>query len=193
MSYNKSNLPMELSESIIDRLQRGEKELFGQLIDVYQDRVYGLSMQLMKNEDDAKEVAQMAFIKIHQKIKLFKGNAKLSVWIYRIAHNEAMSQLKAKRRWIFGFFEQEHNQKTAPPGILAELNQADQQDQIQWAFEQLKSKERLVLQLFYLDELNYEEIVEITQMSLANVKVSLHRAKKKMKLLFDQKEIAINT
>jgi DNA-directed RNA polymerase specialized sigma24 family protein len=44
-----------------------------------------------------------------------------------------------------------------------------------------------------LDELNYEEIVEITQMSLANVKVSLHRAKKKMKLLFDQKEIAINT
>ena len=184
---------MELSESIIDRLQRGEKELFGQLIDVYQDRVYGLSMQLMKNEDDAKEVAQMAFIKIHQKIKLFKGNAKLSVWIYRIAHNEAMSQLEAKRRWVFGFFEQEHNQKTAPPGILAELNQADQQDQIQWAFEQLKSKERLVLQLFYLDELNYEEIVEITQMSLANVKVSLHRAKKKMKLLFDQKEIAINT
>ena len=62
MSYNKPNLPMELSESIIDRLQRGEKELFGQLIDVYQDRVYGLSMQLMKNEDDAKEVAQMAFI-----------------------------------------------------------------------------------------------------------------------------------
>jgi len=61
------------------------------------------------------------------------------------------------------------------------------------AFEQFKSKERLVLQLFYLDELNYEEIVEITQMSLANVKVSLHRAKKKMKLLFDQKEIAINT
>ena len=79
---------MELSESIIDRLQRGEKELFGQLIDVYQDRVYGLSMQLMKNEDDAKEVAQMAFIKIHQKIKLFKGNAKLSVWIYRIAQTK---------------------------------------------------------------------------------------------------------
>ena len=48
---------MELSESIIDRLQHGEKQLFGQLIEMYQDRVYGLSFQLMKNEDDANEVA----------------------------------------------------------------------------------------------------------------------------------------
>ena len=56
-SYKKPNLPMELSVSIIDRLQPGEKQLFGQLIEMYQDRVYGLSFQLMKNEDDANEVA----------------------------------------------------------------------------------------------------------------------------------------
>ncbi len=61
-SYKKPNLPMELSESIIDRLQHGEKQLFGQLIEMYQDRVYGLSFQLMKNEDDANEVAQNTFI-----------------------------------------------------------------------------------------------------------------------------------
>ena len=58
---------MELSESIIDRLQHGEKQLFGQLIEMYQDRVYGLSFQLMKNEDDANEVAQNTFIKIYKK------------------------------------------------------------------------------------------------------------------------------
>ena len=55
---------MELSESIIDRLQQGEKQLFGQLIEMYQDRVYGLSFQLMKNEDDANEVVQNTFIKV---------------------------------------------------------------------------------------------------------------------------------
>ena len=63
-SYKKPNLPMELSESIIDRLQHGEKQLFGQLIEMYQDRVYGLSFQLMKNEDDANEVVQNTFIKV---------------------------------------------------------------------------------------------------------------------------------
>ena len=74
---------MELSETIIDRLQQGEKQLFGQLIEMYQDRVYGLSFQLMKNEDDANEVAQNTFIKIYKKIKLYKGSSKFSVWIYR--------------------------------------------------------------------------------------------------------------
>ena len=64
---------MELSESIIDRLQQGEKQLFGQLIEMYQDRVYGLSFQLMKNEDDANEVAQNTFIKIYKKKNYTRG------------------------------------------------------------------------------------------------------------------------
>ena len=94
---------MELSESIIDRLQHGEKQLFGQLIEMYQDRVYGLSFQLMKNEDDANEVAQNTFIKIYKKMKLYKGTSKFSVWIYCIAYNEAMTQLRQKRDGYLGF------------------------------------------------------------------------------------------
>ena len=114
---------MELSESIIDRLQHGEKQLFGQLIEMYQDRVYGLSFQLMKNEDDANEVAQNTFIKIYKKMKLYKGTSKFSVWIYRITYNEAMTQLKRKKRWIFGFFDHEKNEETTPPEVLDQLNQ----------------------------------------------------------------------
>ena len=98
---------MELSESIIDRLQHGEKQLFGQLIEMYQDRVYGLSFQLMKNEDDANEVAQNTFIKIYKKMKLYKGTSKFSVWIYRIAYNKAKTHLNAKKRRVFGFFDYE--------------------------------------------------------------------------------------
>ena len=126
---------MELSESIIDRLQQGEKQLFGQLIEMYQDRVYGLSFQLMKNEDDASEVSQNTFIKIYKKIKLYKGTSKFSVWIYRITYNEAMTQLKAKKRWVFGFFDLERNEETAPPEVLDQLNQEEQHNQVQWALE----------------------------------------------------------
>ena len=105
---------MELSESIIDRLQHGEKQLFGQLIEMYQDRVYGLSFQLMKNEDDANEVVQNTYIKIYKKIKLYKVTSKFSVWIYRIDYNETMTQMKAKKGWVFGFFDHESNEETAP-------------------------------------------------------------------------------
>ena len=171
---------MELSESIIDRLQQGEKQLFGQLIEMYQDRVYGLSFQLMKNEDDANEVAQNTFIKIYKKIKLYKGTS----------YNEAMTQLKAKKRWVFGFFDHERNEETAPPEVLDQLNQEEQRNQVQWALSQLKSSERLVMNLFYLEELSYEEITVITNLSLANVKVKLHRSKKKLKRLLAPQEFA---
>jgi len=181
---------MELSESIIDRLQHGEKQLFGQLIEMYQDRVYGLSFQLMKNEDDANEVAQNTFIKIYKKMKLYKGTSKFSVWIYRIAYNEAMTQLKAKKRWVFGFFDHESNEETGPPEVLDQLNQEEQRNQVQWALSQLKSSERLVMNLFYMEELSYEEITAITNLSLANVKVKLHRSKKKLKHLLSQQEFA---
>ena len=124
---------MELSESIIDRLQHEEKQLFGQLIEMYQDRVYGLSFQLMKNEVDTNEVGQNTFIKIYKKIKLYKVTSKFSVWIYRIAYNEAMTQMKAKKGLVFGFLIMKVTKKPPPPEVLDQLNQEEQRNQVQWA------------------------------------------------------------
>jgi DNA-directed RNA polymerase specialized sigma24 family protein len=85
----------------------------------------------MKNEDDANEVAQNTFIKIYKKMKLHKGTSKFSVWIYRIAYNESVTHLKAKKRWVFGFFYHESNEETAPPEVLDQLNQEEQRNQVQ--------------------------------------------------------------
>ena len=99
-----------------------------------------------------------------------------------------MTQLKRKKRWEFSFFDHEKNEETAPPEVLDELNQEEQRNQVQWALSQLKSSERLVMNLFYLEELSYEEITAITNLSLANVKVKLQRSKKKLKQLLFQQE-----
>ena len=85
-----------------------------------------------------------------------------------------MTQLKAKKRWVFGFFDHKSNEETAPPEVLDQLNQEEQRNQVQWALSQLKSSERLVMNLFYMEELSYEEITVITNLSPANVKVKLH-------------------
>ena len=89
--------------------------------------------------------------------------------------------------WVF---DHESNQETAPPEVLDQLNQEEQRNQVQWALSQLKSSERLVMNLFYMEELSYEEITAITNLSLANVKVKLHRSKKKLKQLLSQQEFA---
>ncbi len=183
---------MELPESIIKRLQQGEKELFGQLIEVYQDRVYGLLMKLMQNEEDANEIAQIVFIQVYQKIKTFRGVSKLSVWIYRITYNHAMTQLKSNKRWVYDYFEDEDTERTYEPEILKQLNQKDEQEKIQRALSQLSPSEQMLLNLFYLEELSYDEIVNITKLSLSNVKVKLHRSKKKLKNLLMRTEIYQN-
>ena len=77
-----------------------------------------------------------------------------------------------------------------PPEVLDQLNQEEQRNQVQWALSQLKSSEHLVMNLFYLEELSYEEITVITNLRLANVKVKLHRSKKKLKRLLAPQEVA---
>ncbi|MDA9359212.1 sigma-70 family RNA polymerase sigma factor [Flavobacteriaceae bacterium] len=77
-----------------------------------------------------------------------------------------------------------------PPEVLDQLNQEEQRNQVQWALSHLKSSEHLVMNLFYLEELSYEEITVITNLRLANVKVKLHRSKKKLKRLLAPQEFA---
>ena len=101
-----------------------------------------------------------------------------------------MTQMKAKKRWVFGFLIMKVTKKPPPPEVLDQLNQEEQRNQVQWALSQLKSSERLVMNLFYMEELSYEEITVITNLSLANVKVKLHRSKKKLKHLLSQQEFA---
>lgn len=183
---------MELPKSIIKRLQQGEKELFSQLIKVYQDRVYGLSMKLMQDENDANEIAQTTFIQVYQKIKKFRGESKLSVWIYRITYNHAVDQLKRKKRWVHDNFKDEDIGGLYQPKVLTQLNQEDERGEIQWALNQLSSSEQALIKLFYLEELSYNEIVNITKISLSNVKVKLHRSKKKLKKLLTRTELYQN-
>ena len=72
-------------------------------------------------------------------MKLYKGTSKYSVWIYRITYNDAMTELKAKKRWVFEFFGHESNEEKAPPEVLDQLNQEKQRNQDKWALSQLKS------------------------------------------------------
>ena len=172
---------MELPKSDLKAIQEGRLNLFENLIDCYQDRMCALTFKMTRNEDDAKEVTQIAFIKCYQNIKSYAYNATFSVWLYAITYNESLTFLKKKKRWVYGHFENEYHQPVQMPEVENNLLKKDKQDLVKGLLKTLNPKERLLLNLFYMEELSYKEIVQVTKMSISNVKVMIHRAKNKLK------------
>ena len=177
-------LRMEIEVTVLQKICEGQKELFGQVIDMYQDRMYATALRIVGNREDAQEVTQNAFVKCYYYLPEFRGDAKVSVWLYRIVYNEALTFLKQHKRYVFS--EDENGFDFDAPessAIEAKLERDEQHQTIQKALAQLKKEERGLISLFYLEELSYAEIVEVTGLSLANVKVKVHRAKKKLKVI----------
>jgi len=83
------------SERLLERLQRGDEQALGDLVDTYGAKIYQLAFRYLKNKEDAEEVAQDVLFKVHRKVGDFRGDAALSSWIYRITFNTAMSRLRS--------------------------------------------------------------------------------------------------
>ena len=84
-----------MAHSLLERLQHGDDQALAELVDTYGAKVYQLAFRYLKNKEDAEEVAQDVFLKVHRKVGEFRGDAALSSWIYRITFNTAMSRLRS--------------------------------------------------------------------------------------------------
>jgi RNA polymerase sigma factor (sigma-70 family) len=153
---------------------------FNLLIHAYQKRVYSYVRKMVIDHDDADDVTQEVFIKVHRYLDTFREDASLFTWIYRIATNESLAFLQKKKRRFFlpiGDVEGELTQKLEhQPG----LNGDEIQLKLQKALLKLPDKQRLVFNMKYYEDLSYEEIAEITQTSVGALKASYHHAVKKI-------------
>ena len=82
----------------IDRILQGETNLFAMLVDRYKDMIFTLAIKMVKNREEAEEVAQDTFIKIYSSLIKFKGDSKFSTWIYKIAYNTCLDRLKKNKK-----------------------------------------------------------------------------------------------
>ena len=87
--------PHNESESLLERLQRGDERALSDLADTYGSKIHQLAFRYLRNKEDAEEVAQDVLFKVHRKIGEFRGDSALSSWIYRITFNAAMSRLRS--------------------------------------------------------------------------------------------------
>ena len=174
---------------IIHKIIGGDTQAFAVLVDRYKDLVFTLAIRMMKNREEAEEVSQDTFIKVYKALPKFKGDSKLSTWVYKVAYNTCLDRIKKnKNRYneitIDSFTE--YKLKTVGNALDA-LEEKEQQQTIQDCLQQLASKDSFLLSLFYFEELSLEEISKIVDMEANTVKVNIHRARKRLAILLKQK------
>ena len=164
--------------SIISEVVSGNTRAFAQLIDEYKQMVYSLCMKMVQNVEDAEEIAQDSFVKAYKGLGKFKGKSKFSTWLYQLTYFTAINHLRKKKLTVDDQYFDVEDQVDMQ--VTDQLEQEDKKKLIAAGLKHLNAKERAVINLFYLEEMDTKEVAEITKMSVSNVKVSVHRARKKL-------------
>ena len=150
------------------------------LVRTYQQRVYWHVRKMVIDHDDADDLTQEVFIKIHKAIGNFREDSQLFTWIYRIATNECLNFLNKKRRRFFLPIEDINIQLSAKIDSSDTISGDEIQKKLQKALLQLPDKQRLVFNMKYFDDMKYEDMAEILKTTVGALKASYHHAVKKI-------------
>lgn len=163
----------------INEVIKGNTDAFSYFIKTYQNKAFGIAISIVKQEDDAKDVVQNSFITAYSSIAKFRNNAKFSTWFYRIVVNSALQFLAQRKRIDVNneAVKLSEKEKTACNAVIKKLHHDDLKYLVKDVFSKIPSKQALLLQLFYIDELSIVEIETVTNFSKSNIKVLLHRAR----------------
>ncbi|MDT8402772.1 MAG: sigma-70 family RNA polymerase sigma factor [Bacteroidales bacterium] len=169
-----------MDELYIKKVLDGDIDAFRYFVHQYKDRAYNIAFSVLKNEFDARDAVQEAFIIAFHKLDKFRERSKFSTWFFRIVINEALKNSKraGKEKYI-----NDTRTDYADPGYIEiqdNLTRDQQKYFIEQAMQNIPSNEALALSLFYIEEYAIEEIREMTGWTESKVKVLLHRARKNM-------------
>lgn len=157
-----------------------KERAFRDLVAAYQERIYWHVRKIVISHDDADDVTQEVFIKIYKHLDDFREDSQLFTWIYRIATNEALNQLKKIKRRTSLSIDDVHGELDNHLTHGGLISGDEIQMKLQKSLLKLPEKQRLVFNMKYFDDLKYDEISEITGTSVGALKASFHLAVKKI-------------
>jgi RNA polymerase sigma-70 factor (ECF subfamily) len=169
-------------KELLSKIRNPETEHYGfnLLVRAYQQRIYWHVRKMVIDHDDADDLTQEVFIKIHKAIGNFREDAQLFTWIYRIATNECLTFLNKKRKRFFLPLEDVGKELSLKIDSSSGMGGDEIQKKLQKALLTLPDKQRLVFNMKYFDDLPYEVISDITKTSVGALKASYHHAVKKI-------------
>ena len=168
---------------IIERAQRGDQNAFAQLVALYQTPIYNLAYRMLGTANEAEDAAQETFLRAYKQLKSYKTDYKFAPWLMSIASHYCIDRLRKGRGWRWLSLDDEPVGEVLPadtpdPEESALAN--ERTEQIQKLLQKLPPAYRAVVTLKYWNEMSVEEIAQVTNDSVANVKVKLYRARQLM-------------
>lgn len=171
---------------IIQEILCGKSEQFEHILNRYGGQIFNLIAHIVPCKEDAEELTQDVFIKVFRQLSSFKKESSFSTWIYRIATNTAISAARKRKHDTL------HLDDTAyqyiPDEIIDETLDNDSEEQLQRlsdAIEMLRADERALITLYYINEKPIAEVASVLGLTASNVKIKLHRIRKKLYLILN--------
>lgn len=196
MERSRDLVNFENEEQLIEASLKGDIEAYEQLIKAYEKKIYALCLHLLKDSEEAYDAAQEVCIKIWKQLGSFKGQSKLSTWIYRMTTNQCLDLLrkhKRKTQDISLFIDEEEGKEeklTEQTEIWKDMSHHMEQKElgevIHQGISELKEDYRVMIVMRDIEAYSYEEIADILEISIGTVKSRLSRARSALKKIFEQ-------
>ena len=173
----------ETATELIAQLRSNAVEAFDRLIEQYGDRLYWHIRRVVVQHEDAEDVLQESFAKAYTSIADFRGDTEssLTAWLYRIATNVAINVLRRRKKWAFSSLDSVRGDLLATFEHEIDPSADEIVVRLQKAILALPTKQRLVFNMRYYDELSFEQISQATGDSVSTLKTNYHYAVKKVK------------
>lgn len=181
---------LETDEEIVLKVKNGNIDSFAVLLGRYEDKIARYAQKFIFDREDSQDLVQDTFLKTYINIQSFDDSKKFSPWIYRIAHNIFINELKKKTLKKSFFLEVDFD------AILPQFSSGETSDglikakevnqMLELCLSKLKEKYREPIVLFFIEELSYAEISEILQVPVSTVGVRINRGKKQLQLFHKQ-------
>src|SRR5438094_8174684 len=163
---------------LLPRLRAGDPRAFEDQVIAYQHRVFGVALRMLGNRAEAEELAQEVFLRVHRAIGEFRGDAKLSTWLYAIASRLCLNRLTSGERRVVRLGEETLAWLASREvGPAEELERTELETALHRAIAELSEERRIVVVLRGLEGLSYEEIAAALELELGTVRSRLHRAR----------------
>ena len=175
---------------IIESVKKGNQADYAVLIDRYKNKAFTMLKRMLKNDFDAEEVLMDCFLKAYNNLANFKFESKFSTWFYRIVYNSALTKLSSTKRKIENEMSSVDDLHYLESKYLADdFIKDDNSALVKKIVNELPPKNAAVITMFYLEEMSTEEISDALKISIANVKVVLHRSRNALREIIEKRNL----
>ncbi len=164
---------------LVERCRRGDERAFQELVDSYKNLVFALIARTVQDRSRAEDLAQEVFLRVHRGLPYFRGEARLSTWIYRIVANVCLQE--SDRRAMVPI----EAARNVSGGGDRQFGDLELKDRLEKAIARLPANYRLLVAAHYLNGVQYEDLAEALQLPLGTVKTQLYRAKRQLRHLLE--------